>query len=72
MVISTSTPVLIRVCEKEIESHFNFLFSFMKIIKKKRAGDAKVPQLLNGENSKTSNDLNARIVVYYLPGITHR
>jgi hypothetical protein len=44
----------------------------MKIGKKKRAGAAIVPTLLNGEGKTISSDLNVKIVVYCLPGPTKK
>ena len=44
----------------------------MKSVKKKRAGDARVLRLLNGEGRIVSNDFDAKIVAYSLPGVINK
>jgi hypothetical protein len=59
--------MLKRDWTKDIEIVFNILFLFMGKSKKRAVGAVKVSMLSGVVNNKTSKDLNANVVDYYLP-----
>jgi hypothetical protein len=55
---------------KEIESRFNFLFSFMEKLKKNLAGVAKATWLFVGVFKMASKDLSVKIAVCFFLAAT--
>ena len=71
MVGETFISIWLKACYiKSIENSFNWLFSFMKNVKKTRAGLAAAWKLSAGESAAESNVSSVNLVVCCLPGAT--